>query len=151
MTFHPVLDETAIWALQVIATGLANDPGYLEGAPYPEDVQKLLGGGRGRGREGGIDEATIDGFDVMEEVEALYLDLKSQRADFGVKDAAEKMAYFRVSAALLEKLVNLRERANNVRQIGLFYAEVLDVMGSVLDVGQRERVRERLMGRMGKV
>lgn len=151
MSDHPTLDDRAIWALNIIAAGLKEDPGYLIGAGYPTEVLTLLGGGAGPGRVMAIDtiETSLEGLDVMAEVEALFTDLKAERQLFSTKDASEKMAYFRISTALLEKLVALKERASNVRQIGKFYSEVLAVMEEVMTPGQVGAVRSRLVAQMG--
>ncbi len=146
MSLAPTLDEKTIWTLEVIARGLEANPDYLVGSAYPDTVLKLLTRGHlGRGAGGGVEADDIESLDVPEEIERMFKDLKSTRDGFAANDNAEKIAYFRLAISLLEKLVSLKERAQNVRRIGQFHATVLQVLEENLEPTAITRVRERLL------
>ena len=60
--------------------------------------------------------------------------------------ASDRNTYFRLSVALLEKLVDIREKITNIRDYENFAVEVLDIMDVVLDADQRAKVVQRLEG-----
>lgn len=74
----------------------------------------------------------------------LFLELRDSKENFDVQDNAERMSYFRVATSLLEKLIGMRERANNVKRVSQFYSTVLGVMEEVLEPEQITEVRNRL-------
>ena len=142
MSAVPPLDEKTHWFLQVVTRGLMGDPGYLEKSGYPAEIKDFL-----TGRVGKVDFSKLDmtALDMPAEIQALYVDLKEQRSSFPANDSAEKMAYFRVATSLLEKLMTLLERANNVRQVGQFYSMVLSTMEEFLEPTQITKLRARLV------
>ena len=75
----------------------------------------------------------------------LFEDLKGFRSNLGgIDDAAETMSFFRTATSLLEKLVSLQERAQNLKRVHAFHEAVLSIMEDVLDADQRNAVIERL-------
>lgn len=143
--FFPDLPEDAWWALEIVFQNIEEDPTYLQddGCPYPSWLREFF---ETPERVFGMDGDEDDGedLDLSYESARLFRELKQAKDGFSSDDHAEKMAYFRTSTSLLEKLVGMRERANNVKQISRFYQTVLDIMDEVLDEDKREAVRERL-------
>lgn len=149
MSSAPPLDDKSHWFLQIIIRGLASDPQYLDAADYPEEIKNFLTSRMSQAR---LTEADLEDLDMPAEVLTLYTDLKNQRMSFPANDAAEKMAYFRVATTLLEKLINLMERAKNIRQVSQFYALVLSQMEEFLEPAQITKFRARLAAQgMGEV
>lgn len=144
--YYPPLTSSQEGDLQMILAAFNSDgEAYLSGAPYAEETLNLIRGGGVR--LDGVGEGGV--VDIDAEVQNLYKELVDTKTGLKDKDNAEKMAYFRVATSLLEKLVGLRERANNVHQIGQFYGVVLAVMEEVLDASQVTVVRNKLMEKMG--
>lgn len=141
--FYPPLTDDSMWSLQIILENLASDPGYLgEECPYPEDLQDLL---RNKGGRRASELSTeIEDINLEEEAHMLFLELRDSKENFDVQDNAERMSYFRVATSLLEKLIGMRERANNVKRVSQFYSTVLGVMEEVLEPEQITEVRNRL-------
>lgn len=113
-----------------------------EDCPYPSRVVDLLlerVGGDVRGDE-------VEDLDLEKESTRILTELKEAKGSFGEADHTEAMAYFRTSTAVLEKLIGLKERASNVRQIGVFYGIVMGVMEEFLEPAQITELRERLKG-----
>ena len=148
MTDTPQLTDEMVRVLRLITRGVASDPGYLKEAGYPEDVVQMFTHPVVVDVVE-IEKIKLEDMDVSAEVEALFRDLKETRDGFTAGDNSEKMAYFRVATALLEKLVSLQERANNVRQIGRFYNEVITVLSEFLTPGKIGEVRARLVALTG--
>lgn len=144
MSVAPQLDEKMIWTLGVIARGLAGDPSYLEGSDYPAEIQAMLKP-RFIDRPFVASDIDVEALDVPSEIEKLFRDLKETREGFATNDSSEKIAYFRIAVSLLEKLVNLNERANNVRRIGNFHNTVLAVLTEFLEPTVITKVRTRLL------
>lgn len=114
---------------------------FSEDCPYPARVTDLMlehVGGRGESDE------DFEELDLVVESTRILKELKETKETLGKSDHSEAMAYFRTSTALIEKLINAKERANNVRQIGKFYGIVLDTMEEFLEPAQITDLRERL-------
>lgn len=146
MTHHPTLDEKAIWALKVIEKGMDEDPEYLKDAPYPVEIMRLFQGGYED-----VPAGDLGDLDVMVEIQRLYSQLQVTKTELQRGDSAEKIAFFRLAVGLLEKMVGLSERANNVRQIGLFHTAVLDVLEQYLNPVEITKVRAKLLAAGGAV
>lgn len=143
MFYPPISDEQA-WAFRVILESLKDDPGYLEGADCPYDAElKGLLGGRSVSVEAVV-EAEEPEFDLLKATQDAWRDLQDQKSKLGVNAHSEAMSYFRVNAALLEKLVVLQERAQKLRDMDSFQRVVLSVMEDLLDAGGREEFMKRL-------
>ena len=82
---------------------------------------------------------------LIKEINSLYGHLQTFGENMRNSDnAAEKNTYFKLSAALLEKLISMRERTLNFTKMAEFTETVLQIMEDELDVDTRSRVLERL-------
>ncbi len=139
--YYPKFDPDTLEQLKQLSECVGMDPTYLEEADeYPTWLLDLLGG---------VEEAEavrddLEEVDLVKETTGLFRGLQDAKDGFATDDHSERMSYFRTSTALLEKLVGLKERALNIRQISRFYQTVLAVMEEVLEPGQVTEVRERL-------
>lgn len=146
--FYPQLDTRSIKLLPTMKALAAEHPSYWLTAPYGGDVQVIL--------EDllkpqvvvheAAPSAQVDGQSEWEflyaESKSLYTKLKN--AGEVNMEANEKMAFFRTATSLMEKLLSMQERANNLKQVSDFYQIVLDIMESELNGDQRTRVMQRL-------
>lgn len=139
--FYPEIGDDAWWGIEIILQNVTEDPGYLEGAdcPYPAWFKDHFSQS-----EGLVGEDDGGDLDLEYESGRLFKELKEAKDNFQVNDHAERMAYFRTSTQLMERMVAMRERAHNVKQISRFYGAVLEIMDQILDEDQREEVRSRL-------
>lgn len=133
------MDHLEILLLQLQERGNA----YLlsEDCPYPSRVVDLL-----MERTVDVEEGEGEELDLEKESSRILTELKDAKVALGAGEHSEAMAYFRTSTAILEKLISMKERANNVRQIGVFYGIVMDAMEEFLDPTQITELRERLKG-----
>jgi hypothetical protein len=140
--FYPPLTDDALWAFHVIMENIASDPGYLgEECPYPVDFIELLEKKPRRISDLG---EKLEEIDLEQEAHALFLELRESKDHLTIDDNAERMSYFRVATSLLDKLIGMRERANNVKRVSQFYTSVLGVMEEILEPDQITKVRNRL-------
>lgn len=134
--FFPDVDE---WAVRILLENLRADPNYLdhEDCPYSDEFRTLF-------RGGAVEMGEIEDLDLEAESLRLFTELREAKDSMGGDDHAERMAYFRTSTSLLDKLITMRERAQNVKAISRFYRVVLDLIEEMLEPGQITRFRERL-------
>lgn len=134
------VDELEILLLKIREEGAR----YLmdEECPYPARLVDLLLEYRGTGGE--VEDEDEGDLDLVKENQRILRELKDQKDTLKDDDHSEAMAYYRTSTAVLEKLVSMQERANNVRQIGKFYGIVMETMEEFLDAAQITELRERL-------
>lgn len=144
---YPELNYQTIRLVQKL---YADNPTYLDDpdCPYPKDIIELFKG-----------EVQAKYFDVQNtptlaltndsqiaaEIDDIYSKLKQYWEEVKNSDkSADKNTFFRVSAGLLEKLVELRERMSKIKKVNSFISETLDIFDCVLTADQRNEVMERL-------
>lgn len=123
------LDETLRTDIETVRMHLMEDSGYLDSpdCPYPQwmcaFLKSLIGRGgtpspANVGSGGSITDIELEDReeeDVESEIRQLLQDIRQFGRDMGPDaDAKDKAAYFRVHTALLEKLVNLQEKAADI-------------------------------------
>lgn len=142
--YYPVLDVSTIQALETVQLLIEDDPTYLDEAPYPKEVLEYLRGGGGEERP----VVPVEDLDLEAEADRLYQELR----EYGetVKDPAERNTYFRLSTTLMEKLLNIKERATNVAMVKQFTETVLQIMEDELSPDQRTSIMRRLRDLMGE-
>jgi hypothetical protein len=145
-TYFPPLSEEALWSFDLILKRITEDPNYLhsDDCPYGEALVNALSPIETEVVAIESGEAEDTEVDLALETRVIYNELKTAKASFAEGDHSEKMSYFRVSTALLEKLVSMQERALNIRDISRFYSAVLAILEEVAEPGQVSEIRERL-------
>lgn len=143
--YFPEVPEGQVQLLLQLA---AQDPGYLddEDCPYSDEMIEAIRGARPVASE--IEDVDPESVDLEAESLRLFLELREHKDNLTIDDHAEKMAYFRTSTSLLEKLVTLRERAQNVKAVSVFMSTVMNAMDEFLEPGQITKVRERLQEKL---
>lgn len=136
--YLPGFDEKTLYDLQVLHLKVMEDPDLLDQSDYPDFLKDLL-----RGTSEVTPLELVD-LDLEQESARLFKELQDAKEEFNVDDHSEKMAYFRVSTSLLDKLVSMRERARHVKEISQFYRTVLAIFEEMLEPGQITEVRNRL-------
>lgn len=139
--------------MHVVAQLYDDDPHYFEhiNCPYSEEVINIFKAGNPSNDY--FDAEDMEGMDISEfdegrlikEISILWGQLKSQGETMSKSEtASERNTYFRMSTALLEKIVALRERCMNLKKMHDFTDAVLAVMEDKLDAEQRTAVMEEL-------
>lgn len=130
--------------------------------PYSEDVKALLRGPQVvekivyRDREmeddftdGVIELATEE--DLLKEVAILSRELKEYGkglnrggGEDGETKGSDMNTYFRLSVTLMERILQIREKASLLVEHSRFVNEVLNILADILNADQREAAIERL-------
>lgn len=155
---YPGLSEDVILTLKLVKAGMDQyGEDYLDDAecPYPEATKKFLrgllvgvGGGVGVGVE---DVANIfDGEDVVEvevldvQIQKILSRMDAMEKELGGMEPNERLNFFKTRTALMEKLITLREKTENLRMLSEFKAVVVSVLEDVCDADQIGEFRKRL-------
>jgi hypothetical protein len=82
---------------------------------------------------------------IIKEINALYTHLQQFGKTMRDSDtASEKNTYFKLSAALLERLISMKERMSNVAKVTEFTETVLQILDEEVNVDERTKIIERL-------
>lgn len=141
-TIYPVITDASLIPLRAIEVQLQQNPGYLDAAdcPYaPSVVQSLK-------RLCDIDSRVASSSDYSEddllgEIVGLYKELKDINISSDVKD---NIAMLKARGDLLTKVMSLKERALNARDMAKFQKKVVEILETVFTPAQRNEFLEIL-------
>lgn len=161
MEKYPTVSLTELHKLKAIIVSAEGDPKYLDGrvCPYDKPTRELIKSlitdpilkatvapreqekvGRGAPRKGPVLP--------IEEVEAEYADLRkdlqSLKTDAKGLEPNEQIQVIKTRAALMEKMISLKERLNDMRRNTKFIATVMQIIEDELPQESRLRVIEKL-------
>lgn len=114
---YPEIDEKAII---LISEFVSRNPGYLEESPYSEEFKNIF-----NSTKVSVDVNDID--ELVTEIITLSDQLKAMGDKIEKLEPSEKNTYFRTRFALLEKRVELIERAANVNRVKEFYDTIVRI------------------------
>ncbi len=159
MAFYPTIRDEVIMSLNAVVLNMEKDTGYLDSneCPYSEQVKSFFRkkiASEGGGSKGSIDlfqigEGETDLDKLTEQIMAVINDLEEFGRKLTIADSPDKMGYFRTKTALIEKLVNMRERVFSIKEINEFKSTILSFMDEVLTKDQITEFMRRLDGIMG--
>lgn len=131
-----------------------SDPkGYLDGpdCPYTDEEKVLLRGpGPGRGKVAKVEVGSggelpdISQLDVASEANRLYQEIREWGKGLDKSDTTEMATVFRNSTTLLEKLLTIAQKANDMKELAQWRTKILQFMEDVLDENQRITFEQRL-------
>lgn len=144
MTDLPQIDEDALFHLKVLKDLAEEDPENIKNTDeLPDWLKSMLVPVKSASEiESTVDVENID--EMNEKVSKLIKDLEAFRQNLGFEDTKELNTYFRVTTSLLEKLMDLKERAENVKKISQFKKTMLTIMDDEMDKDARKRALDRL-------
>jgi len=147
--YFPPIPPAVVAHLATIRMLADEDPGYFEdpNCPYDEELVALFVKEPEPQVDIGPGERWDGDFDA--EAERLYTELRSFGQSLDSADTAEKNTYFRLSVSLIEKLVELKERAVGVKKVREFTDTVLQIMEDELSPDQRTAIMKRLREILG--
>ena len=156
MPFYPTIRDEMAVALNAVVQNLEQDAGYLDhpDCPYSPAIKSFFkskiqttvsGGGADFDLFEGADELLV----LDEQIIKVINDLENFGNTLTANDVTEKMAYFRTKTSLIEKLVNMRERLANLKEINDFRTIILDFMNEICSKDQITTLMHRLDGVLG--
>lgn len=160
MSAYPALTSDKLLPFKLILQRLRDDAEYLDkaGCPYGSDViawlKKNLGGGTAvpvvvEADEGELDLNDPESWaDVAKKAMATYAKLEKLEDELGGGggDVGDQINIIKSQAAMLERVISIRERALGHREIAEFRRVLLGVIEDLLDAGQRTELMRRLEG-----
>ena len=118
----------------------AQDDDYLEASPYSDIVRNFL-------RPPVVEDtppSEVLGMDELQrELSKVIVDLNEYKKNIEPDDTAGQNTYFRVKTGLIEKLVELTERLNKVKELNKFRNAVFSCIHD-MEIEQRAEFLERL-------
>lgn len=143
--FYPQIASDQLQPLQIVRRLMKSDPGYLDDSecPFDEDTKEFLRSICGiAAATSGEAPAVFD--DLNAEVARLYKELTDFGQKVGKDDNAQQNTYFRLSGSLLEKLIELKERAIGIKFYEQFTNTTLQIMEDELPPDRRTSVIARM-------
>ena len=149
--FYPDLPPTLFSTLNTWKKLIQEDPHYLEDdtCPYePNEVellQELFGNpASGTSIAPYIPEDLDEVPDFETEALQLYRDMKEFKTKLSTSDTSEMTSTFRTMVSLLEKILDVQERASGIKQFGGFKTFILDSMERYLSPQQKSEFVEEM-------
>lgn len=153
MSFYPNINSETVMTLSLIEKFLDKDPKFLDhdDCPYPAEVKSFFSK---RAQAMSAPAVNIfedeDDVDVMDkQIQKVLSDLDSMGAAMVAAEVNERIAYFRAKTTLVEKLMNLKERVFNLKELQEFRATVLQGLDDICDKDQITTFMKRLDGMLG--
>lgn len=151
---YPGLSEDVVLTLKLVKAGMDQyGDDYFDDAecPYSEATKKFLRGFLVKGIGGVEDvENIFVGEDVVEvevldvQIQKILSRMDAMEKELGGMEPNERLNFFKTRTALMEKLINMREKTENLRMLSEFKAVVVSVLEDVCDADQINEFRRRL-------
>lgn len=149
--FYPKVDEQPFRTISRIYEA---DPQYFDDrmCPYSQELIDLF---RGRAKFHDFDshasEKLPSADDLVVQINRLTSQLEQYWQDVkgGEATPADKNTYFRIASGLLEKMIDMKEKATAIKQFESFTAAVLDILDREMDVDRRNVVMDKLKTILG--
>lgn len=150
--FYPTVREETILSLNVVVQALERDPTYLDNpdCPYSDTIKAFFR------TKAAVSEAPIDLFAdeedlvvIDQQIQAVINDLEAFSKTLGNADHSEKLAYFKTKTTLIEKLISMKERVFNLKEVNEFRNTVLSLLDDVCDKDQVTKFMQSLDGILG--
>lgn len=158
---YPPLDlSQLLYAIQVIENSVDDDK-YLDPSecPYDEAIRKRLNklslwitsnqtampkpveaGPVGRPKSGPV----LPLAELEQEANDIRSDLKQLKLDGKDLETADRISIIKTRAALMEKMLGMKERTNNLKKQSAFVSNVIAIMEDLMDQSQREQMMKQL-------
>lgn len=142
--FYPNLDAPTVKNLLVVKQLVDEHPSYFLESPYPQaleaDLLRLFKYTRHTVTEP-RHNVNDEELDVESELIVLFRSLKQAKPN---ATDGDQMAYYRTATALMERLLNLQDKAKNMKTMGEHHDMVLQFMSEICSPTQIEEFMTRL-------
>lgn len=130
-------------ALKLIKRKVDEDSQYLlnSDCPYPSDLAYYLSNMM---VEANQEVSSGDEIDVEREAITLFNDMKTFKKDLTHADTSERASMFRTLTSLMEKIINVKERASALHNFQAFESIIFETIDGYLDPQQRTELFDRL-------
>ena len=150
--FYPKFSPDVEMNIDVVLQKLGQDPGYLDSDECPY-------GGKLRGYlkrmvvqdvdvdgdvDGDVEWDWADPFALGKQIDKALRDREKMGQNLGTLEPNEKIAYFKAKSGLIEKLVGLKERVVNIKEVNDFRSIVIETLEQVCSADQITEFRNKL-------
>lgn len=111
--------------------------------PYPPAIRAFLAKMLASGSPP-VEQGPFQDDDLVTETSRLYREIQTSLQTMENVDAKDRATIFKTSTDLLGKLVAMREKSMNMREMSRFQKTVIEVLESVLTPAQRSEFVEKL-------
>lgn len=147
--FYPPLNSGAVKAILTIRDQMQSNPKFLDNSPYPMTVQTDL---KNLLENSGSDtlilpiltEDDIKDLDAEKEVSTLFLNLRNFEKLATSLEPNDRLAIFRVSTSLMEKLIALKEKSADLKMYLKFKETVIAAVTKYLSQEQLSEFMEMI-------
>lgn len=160
MDKYPTISLTELQKIKTILKNASDDPKYLDGrvAPYDKPTRETLKSlipdpvveatvskaGVERGKIGAPKKGPVISMSDLEgEFDDLRKEIQSLKTDAAGLEPHERIQVVKTRAALIEKILGMKERIGNINKVDKFMALVIEVMETELPQEHRLRVIEK--------
>jgi hypothetical protein len=160
MDKYPTVSLTELQKLKAIITSAGDDPRYLDGrvCPYDKPTRELLKSlipdpviaatlgqaGEERKKQGRPKAGPVLPMSELEkEFDDLRKEIQSLKTDAKGLEPHERIQVVKTRAALIEKILSMKERIGNINRVEKFVATVIQIMEDELPQDVRLRVIEK--------
>jgi len=152
MSFYPTLREEVILTMNIVVQKMDADPSYLDhpDCPYSDTTKAFFR------KKVSTEAAVIDLFEgdddllvIDQQIQQVINDLEAFSKTLTSADHSEKLAYFKTKTTLLEKLVGMKERVFNLKELNEFRMTILAFMDETCTKDQITDLMKRLDGVLG--
>lgn len=139
----------SVFNIYTIIQNTRRDKSYIEKSPYSEPIRKALGllMNLNETKEEGTPKENLSAgdLDIRKESEILYYQTKTL-LDSRELDDKDKASILKTATTLLEKLLNILERSENIQHMRDFETRVLQIMKKVTPEQREQFIKELQLG-----
>lgn len=160
MDKYPTLSLTELSKLKTVIQNISDDPKYLDGrvCPYDKPVRDMLRSmaedpiiaatlspDNARKKPGAPRKGPVIPMGELEqEFQDLRTEINSLKSDAKGLEPHERIQVVKTRAALIEKIISMKERINNLNRNTKFIATVIGLIEDELDQDARLRIIDKL-------
>jgi len=143
---YPGVTDATLVPFRAIELQLKEFPDLLDRpeCPYPPHIKAFL---RRLTGEPGTAPVPVEAFgedDLLREITELYETLRRTSESVNTNDAKDKIAMLKTSADLLTRMVDLKGKALNQREMARFQKLVVEILETVITPAQRAEFIEKM-------
>lgn len=140
---YPELTFDTVFNVYSVGQNIKREPNYLNESPYPEMVRKTLKAifSEPASTTQNLVQISTADLNIKQETEFLYLETKSL-LNAKTLDEKDKAAIVKTATSQMEKLINLIEKAHNLKYMHDFEAKVLRILQKVAPEVREEFLEE---------
>ena len=143
---YPSITYEQVFNIYTVIQSIRRDKSYLEKSSYSEPIKKainlLANTTNLKTNSGEIDTSSLD---IRKESELLYKQTKLL-LNSNELDEKDKASVLKTATTLLEKLLNLIERSENIQYMREFETRVLQIMKKVTPEQREQFIKELQLG-----